>query len=78
MVTTQIGCEGIAVEDGRHLLIADTPQAYADAVLRILDDPQLADELGRAGRQLIQDRYDYRKVCAQLEEVYRPRSTQVS
>ena len=31
IVSTTIGCEGIAVESGRHLLIADTTEAFAEA-----------------------------------------------
>jgi len=71
MVSTTIGCEGIAVQDGRHLLIADTPEEFARATLRLLDDKSLADELGRNGRQLVQSTYDYRAACRPLESVYR-------
>jgi glycosyltransferase involved in cell wall biosynthesis len=71
IVSTTIGCEGIAAEAGRHLLIADTPEAFAQAVLRLLEDQTLADNLGRTGRQLVQSTYDYRMACSPLEEVYR-------
>ncbi len=71
IVSTTIGCEGIAVEAGRHLLIADTPEGFALATLRLLEDRKLADELGRNGRRLIQTTYDYRVACRALEAVYR-------
>jgi glycosyltransferase involved in cell wall biosynthesis len=71
MVSTTIGCEGIAVRDGRHLLIADTPEEFAQATLRLLNDKSLADELGRNGRQLVQSTYDYQLACRPLESVYR-------
>lgn len=70
MVTTTIGCEGIAVEHGRHALIADTPQAFADAVVQVLDNRRLADELGRNGRMLAEAKYDYRAACKPMERVY--------
>jgi glycosyltransferase involved in cell wall biosynthesis len=70
MVSTTIGCEGIAVQDGRHLLIADTPEEFAQATLRLLNDKSLADELGRNGRQLVQSTYDYRAACRPLDLVY--------
>ena len=70
MVTTTIGCEGIAVEHDTHLLIADTPQAFADAVIQLLDDRDAGQRLGQYGRRLIQEQYDYRKVCAALEPAY--------
>jgi glycosyltransferase involved in cell wall biosynthesis len=71
IVTTTLGCEGIAVKDGEHVLIADTPAAFAQAVLKVLGDRACADALGRAGRRLIDTTYDYRAACRPLEDVYR-------
>ncbi|MDW8327098.1 MAG: glycosyltransferase family 4 protein [Anaerolineales bacterium] len=70
LVTTTLGCEGIAVEHGRHVLIADTPEAFARETLRLLNDRALADELGRAGRRLIEEVYDYRAACRPLHSLY--------
>lgn len=70
LVTTTLGCEGIQVEHGRHLLIADTPSEFAEAVLWLLDNPDLANKLGENGRRLIQEKYDYRTACAPLERIY--------
>lgn len=72
MVTTTIGCEGIKVENGREVLIADRPQDFANAVVRILEDRALANALGKAGRKLIAEQYDYRQVCSQLDQIYQP------
>jgi len=70
LVTTTLGCEGIQVEHGRHLLIADTPSEFAEAVLWLLDNPDLANKLGENGRRLIREKYDYRTACAPLERIY--------
>jgi glycosyltransferase involved in cell wall biosynthesis len=70
IVTTTLGCEGIAVEHGRHALIADTPADFADAVLKLLDDPLLAQKLGSNGRELIQSTYDYRSACRPMDNIY--------
>jgi glycosyltransferase involved in cell wall biosynthesis len=70
VVTTTLGCEGIAVEHSRHLLIADTPEAFAQAVVRLLQDRPLAEELGRNGRRLIEERYDYRVAYRPLDDLY--------
>ena len=72
LVTTALGCEGIAVEHGRHVLIADSPADFAAAVLRLLQDRAFADELGRAGRALIEDTYDYRAACRPMDALYQP------
>jgi glycosyltransferase involved in cell wall biosynthesis len=71
IVSTTLGCEGIAVEPGRHLLVADTPEDFARATLRLLEDTELANELGHNGRQLVQSTYDFRVACQPLETLYR-------
>jgi polysaccharide biosynthesis protein PslH len=70
VVTTTIGCEGIPVRNGAHLLVADTPQDFAAAVLRLLDDRAFAEGLGQRGRQFIQSHFDYRVAYQALENVY--------
>lgn len=70
IVSTTIGCEGIGAKDGRHLLIADEPQDFAAAVLRLLEDRALAEEIGRNGRELVETVYDYRVALRPLDAVY--------
>jgi glycosyltransferase involved in cell wall biosynthesis len=70
VVTTTIGCEGIAVENGRHLLIADTPEEFARAALRLLADPELGRALGRQGRELIQARYNAHTQLEGVDDAY--------
>ena len=70
IVSTTLGCEGIAVEAGRHLLIADTPEAFAQATIRLLEDKMLASELGNNGRQLVQSTYDFRVACRPIDLLY--------
>jgi glycosyltransferase involved in cell wall biosynthesis len=70
IVSTTLGCEGIAVTHGQNILIADTPHEFAQAVLRLLDNPQFAAELGCNGRRLAEQLYDYRQVCQPLETIY--------
>ena len=71
MVSTTIGAEGIAVVSGEHMLIADDPHTFAEAVLRLLSDKKLADRLGLNGRALIRGTYDYRVACRNIEQAYR-------
>jgi len=67
LVSTSLGCEGIDIVDGEHLVVADEPLAFARGVLRILDDPALASMLGRNGRALVESRYSWPSVLHQLE-----------
>lgn len=56
-VSTPIGCKGIAVEDRRHLVVAESPEEMATAVLKLLKDQTLAQTLRREGRRLIEKYY---------------------
>ena len=71
VVSTTIGVEGIDARAGEHLLVADDPREFADAVLRLLRDPVLAARIAAAGRRLVEERYDWRRALAGLDEIYR-------
>lgn len=62
VVSTTKGAEGLDVVDGKHCLLADTPLAFADAVVRLLRDSSLRDELSANGLALVRARYDWRSV----------------
>jgi polysaccharide biosynthesis protein PslH len=70
VVATTLGAEGIDLLPGQHLLIADTPSDFADAVSLLLHDPDLGMRLAEAGRQHVLERYDWRAVCPAIERVY--------
>ncbi len=67
LVSTSLGCEGIAAVNGEHLLVADEPRQFAQSVLRLLDDADLAAHLGRRGRTLVEDRYSWPSILGGLE-----------
>jgi glycosyltransferase involved in cell wall biosynthesis len=62
VVATSKGAEGLEVIDGEHLLLADTPQAFADATLRLLGDPALRARLVASARRLVEARYDWTQI----------------
>jgi len=71
VVSTSLGCEGIEVEAGRHLLIADTAEDFARATLQLLEDQELAAKLGQQGREHILARYSALTQLWDVDEVYR-------
>lgn len=56
-VSTPIGCEGVGVQHGRHLLIGNTPAELADAVVRLVKEPVLAQTLRREGRRHVEKHF---------------------
>lgn len=71
IVSTTLGAEGIEVVAGRDVLLEDEPVAFADAVNRLLAEPNLAARIGRSARQLAVERYGWAKAARTLEEFYR-------
>jgi polysaccharide biosynthesis protein PslH len=71
VVSTTVGAEGIEVVDGTHVLLADTPRDFADAVLSLLENPDRADALGRAGCALMHTKYSWKATTEPLLSVYR-------
>jgi polysaccharide biosynthesis protein PslH len=70
LVATSSSCRSLQVKAGVHLLVADGPQAYADAVLCLLEDTQLAQKLGRAGRQFVEQHHSWIASANKLSELY--------
>jgi sugar transferase (PEP-CTERM/EpsH1 system associated) len=68
VISTTVGAEGLPVSDGDDVLIADTPQTFAAAVVSVLRDPARRVQLERAARDLVVARYDWSAVAGQLEE----------
>ncbi len=71
IVATTLGCEGLDVIDGEHLLIADTPDDLAAATVRLLCDETLGARLGTRGRALAVERYAWDVAARGLLETLR-------
>jgi polysaccharide biosynthesis protein PslH len=70
VVSTRIGCEGIAVVDGESVMIADSPDAFVERTVRVLGDRGLQRQLAESGHRVMKDRYDWAVVGESLERAY--------
>ncbi len=70
VVATSIGCAELDLQPGEHLLVADTPSEFADAVSLLLRDPELGLRLAEAGRRQVIERYAWNVVCPAIDVVY--------
>jgi polysaccharide biosynthesis protein PslH len=69
VVSTTLGAEGLAVEHGRHLLLADDPAGFAAAILAVLDDRALAQRLVEPAFELVRSTYDLSSAERQIEAI---------
>lgn len=68
-VSTTIGAEGLPVEPGTHFLQADTPERFADDVLRLLDDAALRQRIGQAADAFVRAHYSSETIARQFEAI---------
>lgn len=67
IVSTTMGAQGAQVRDGEHLVLADGPERFAGAVVRLLRDSAERRRLGAAARRLAEERYDWRALGDRFE-----------
>lgn len=71
VVSTSQGCEGLEASDGRNILIRDEPEAFAEAVCRVLSDPGLRERLGREARRTAERLYSWEVIGERMNRTYR-------
>jgi glycosyltransferase involved in cell wall biosynthesis len=69
VVTTALGLEGIEAVADRDILVADSPDDFAAACLRLMSDPALAHALVANARALVSQSYTIEAIKAALLEV---------
>ncbi len=69
MVSTSLGAEGLPVENGKHLILADDADSFARQTLALLADPARQQALGSAARQHMCDNYSAETVARQFERI---------
>jgi glycosyltransferase involved in cell wall biosynthesis len=69
VVATQFAARPFGEPANSPLLAAESPQEFADQVLRILEDSQYRMQLAHAGRQLIEARFQWDQVLAPLDRI---------
>lgn len=62
VVTTKKGAEGLDVQSGEHLLIADSPQEFTAAIKQLLNDAELRQQLAANAYRLVAKKYDWAAV----------------
>jgi glycosyltransferase involved in cell wall biosynthesis len=70
IVSTGFGMEGLDAEPGTHFLVAESPADWVACVRRVLGDPGLRARLAHNGRSLVEQRYDWSAIRAQVRDAY--------
>ena len=71
IVTTSIGGEGLAMEDGVNALVRDDPNGFADGIIQVLENRSLRRRLGQEGRRTVEESYNWRTIGQNLRNRYK-------
>jgi peptidoglycan/xylan/chitin deacetylase (PgdA/CDA1 family) len=71
LVTTQIGCEGLDVQGGIDVEIADDPIEFAEKTIELLLNKEKAEAFGSKGYELVKSRYNWDSIALQLDKSLR-------
>jgi glycosyltransferase involved in cell wall biosynthesis len=69
LVSTTLGAEGIPVVDGEHILIADEPKDFTNAIVRLLDDKELARILAINCHNMVNENFSVESLVVEAKQI---------
>jgi glycosyltransferase involved in cell wall biosynthesis len=69
VVSTIIGAEGLPLRHEEEVILADTPEAFANSVVRLLRDRAFATQLGERAASVVRARFGWRRVAENFAEL---------
>jgi glycosyltransferase involved in cell wall biosynthesis len=70
VVSTSLGAAGLGCRHPEHLLLADDPASFAEAVSTLLDSPEVRRQIGTAGRKFYEERFTWQAAWRSLDHVF--------
>ena len=70
VVATPQAVSALQTRDGEHLLIGNGTEAFAETVVRVLEDGQLQQKVGQTGRRYVEKYHDWDAITKDLEAIY--------
>lgn len=71
IITTSIGAEGIPYSNGKNMLIADTANDFSKAIVDVLNNPSIKQDLQKSARVLAESHFDYKVSAKHLIDFYK-------
>jgi glycosyltransferase involved in cell wall biosynthesis len=73
VVSTSIGAQGLTVESGTQMLIADDPEGFADGIIQLLLNPAASQEMTQQARVYVEQHHNLKRNTAELLAFLQPR-----
>jgi len=71
IVSTAIGCEGLDVVDNKNIMIANTPEEFANKIIHLVSNEDAWNKVALEGRKLVEEMYDWELIACSLQDVYK-------
>ncbi len=68
-VTSTLANNALAAKDGVEVLVADTPDQYAQKIFCLLENPSFANEIAENGYAFVKENYDWTRAGEMLNKV---------
>jgi glycosyltransferase involved in cell wall biosynthesis len=70
VVTSPRACIALGVSPEKHLLVAHSISTFAQQVSRLLDDSELRQRVGAAGRRYVEQNHSLARIATRLVSIY--------
>ena len=70
LITTSLGKEGLDVEDGKELLIADSSREFAEKIINFFEDKFDSCCMSSSGRSFIEKKFLWENIARKFEQTY--------
>ncbi len=71
LVTTVVGAEGLSAEDGKNIVVRNSPKEIAKETVKLLKNPAKAQEIAEDARHLVEEKYSWGKIAEYLDKIYK-------
>ena len=68
VISTTLGAEGLPVQHGENIVLADSPQEFAERTIALLQNAPERERLGAAARRMVVEKYSWRTVAGDLSK----------
>ena len=69
VVSTAVGAEGLPVTSGSDVLLADDPRSFAEALVSLLESPEMAAQLGHRAQEWVRAEFGWGRVAQRFAEI---------
>jgi glycosyltransferase involved in cell wall biosynthesis len=70
MLSTGLGCEGIRVQHGENVFLADGPESFAEAAVLLLQNSNIRQKIAEGGYRLVKQVYAWERLAGQFHDCY--------